>query len=229
MGRFPHIQTPRPKPADPPPTPPFQGGEQGGGYPNHFGPVVERRHTLSRSPARAGGRHGSPHLQDGGRLLTLPRKGEVAGACQTEGAAHANLCSASSPPSPSSPLPGREGPGVGRFPHIQTPRPKPADPPPTPPFQGGEQGGGYPNHFGPIVERRHAPSRSPARAGEREGSPHLQDGGCLAILPRQGQVAPQASEGEDTEQRFSLPPPPSGYGQPPPPGGGGSFQPSLRT
>ena len=32
-----------------------------------------------------------------------------------------------------------------------------------------------------------------------------------SILPRQGEVAPQASEGEDTEQTFPIPPPPSGF------------------
>ncbi len=46
------------------------------------------------------------------------------------------------------------------------------------------------------------------------------DGGG-ATLPRKGEVAPKATEGEDTEQAFRLPPPPSGERQPPPPGGGG--------
>ncbi len=33
----------------------------------------------------------------------------------------------------------------------------------------------------------------------------------LAILPRQGEVAPKATEGADTKQQLLLPPPPSGY------------------
>ena len=51
--------------------------------------------------------------------------------------------------------------------------------------------------------------------------------GC-SILPRQGEVAPQVTEGADTERSFRLPPPPSGKSQPPPPGGGGFWNgPSL--
>ncbi len=30
------------------------------------------------------------------------------------------------------------------------------------------------------------------------------------ILPRQGEVAPKATEGEDTERRCRFPPPPTG-------------------
>ncbi|VVT26270.1 hypothetical protein SPHINGO391_490122 [Sphingomonas aurantiaca] len=44
----------------------------------------------------------------------------------------------------------------------------------------------------------------------------------VTILPRQGEVAPKVTEGEDAEQTLSRPPPPSGKRQPPPPGGGGS-------
>ena len=33
----------------------------------------------------------------------------------------------------------------------------------------------------------------------------------IAILPRQGEVAPKATEGEDTHWRLPFPPPPSGY------------------
>ena len=40
---------------------------------------------------------------------------------------------------------------------------------------------------------------------------------CFSILPRQGEVAPRATEGEDTKQRFRMPPPPSGKSQKPPP------------
>ena len=43
-----------------------------------------------------------------------------------------------------------------------------------------------------------------------------------SILPRQGEVSPKVTEGEDTEPTFGFPPPPSGKSQPPPPGGGGS-------
>ncbi len=42
----------------------------------------------------------------------------------------------------------------------------------------------------------------------------------LTILPRQGEVAPKVTEGEDAEQRLPLPPPPTGKSQPPPPCGG---------
>ncbi|VVT10798.1 hypothetical protein SPHINGO391_400037 [Sphingomonas aurantiaca] len=42
------------------------------------------------------------------------------------------------------------------------------------------------------------------------------------IPPHQGEVAQEALEEADTEQRFPLPPPPSGKCLPPPPGGGGS-------
>ncbi|TCP92557.1 hypothetical protein C8J42_102327 [Sphingomonas sp. PP-CE-1A-559] len=41
------------------------------------------------------------------------------------------------------------------------------------------------------------------------------------ILPRKGEVAPKATEGEDARQALLLPPPPSGKCLPPPPGGGG--------
>ncbi len=38
------------------------------------------------------------------------------------------------------------------------------------------------------------------------------------ILPRKGEVAPKATEGEDTRQALLLPPPPSGKCLPPPGG-----------
>ena len=33
----------------------------------------------------------------------------------------------------------------------------------------------------------------------------------MIILPRQGEVSPKVTEGEDTKRMSSLPPPPSGY------------------
>jgi hypothetical protein len=33
---------------------------------------------------------------------------------------------------------------------------------------------------------------------------------ALLILPRQGEVAPKVTEGEDTKQRLPFPPPPTG-------------------
>ncbi len=48
-------------------------------------------------------------------------------------------------------------------------------------------------------------------------------GSDLTILPRQGEVSPKVTEGEDTEQPLLVPPPPSGKCRPPPPGGGGSL------
>ena len=38
----------------------------------------------------------------------------------------------------------------------------------------------------------------------------------LPILPRRGEVSPKVTEGEDTEHRLHLPPPPSGKCLPPP-------------
>ena len=182
--------------------------------------VLPRRREPGPRPASAGRRvalRSSPAR--GGGLALARRRGR-------------HVLASDLRPCPSPPyflLPGRKGPGVGRFPHIQMPRPKPADPPPTPPFQGGEQCGGYPNHFEPIVERRYAPPCSAGKGGARPEWLLMQDGGCLAILPRQGEVAGSClTEGEVRETSVPCPPPPTPLAAPPP-GGGGSFQSSLRT
>ena len=43
------------------------------------------------------------------------------------------------------------------------------------------------------------------------------------ILPCQREVSPKVTEGEEAEQRFRIPPPPSGWRLPPPPRGGGQI------
>ena len=71
-------------------------------------------------------------------------------------------------------------------------------------------------HQSPVAPHQPSPQR-------KLGYPSwLATTAATPILPRQGEVAPKVTEGEDTERWFPLPPPPSGKSQPPPPGGGGS-------
>ena len=48
------------------------------------------------------------------------------------------------------------------------------------------------------------------------------------ILPRQGEVAPKATEGAETEQQFPLPSPSVMLRLPPPPAGGGFWDADSR-
>ena len=79
---------------------------------------------------------------------------------------------------------------------------------------------------GPQPQSATSPNWAPASAGVvlDEYSKDV----VLSILPRQGEVAPKATEGEDTEQRFFLTSPSvSPNGLPPPPSGGGSVPPQT--
>ena len=67
------------------------------------------------------------------------------------------------------------------------------------------------------MSRRCVPCRIPAIAAQKRAIASTfttfaatHNAQCL-ILPRQGEVSPKVTEGEDTEPTSSLPPPPSGF------------------